>query len=202
MVLLPLGWAKNTLWTGFSNNYLCFSIEGWHTSALVHHFCYIAVVTLLWYWVATSSWAVASNSMATQVTLRKPAGLTEVLWLRAPFQASNQIILWPCWYFLIPLPFPHASNLIQNSWAFAAGENSSMFGFTVVGIFNVVNLEEYSGYRGKNGFAFIVKFLSFPAFLGPWTYTSVVPFFVIPLLGFFSPVSFILWVKFEQYAES
>lgn len=61
-----------------------------------------------------------------------------------------------------------------------------------MGIFNLASLEEYSGYRGIHGFALIVKFLSFPTFLGPWTYTSVVPFFVIPLLGFFSPVSFIL----------
>lgn len=66
-----------------------------------------------------------------------------------------------------------------------------MFGFMVVGILNVVNLEEYSGCRGKHGFAFVVKFLSFLTF-SAWTCTSVVPFFVIPLLAFFSPVSFIL----------
>lgn len=198
MLLLPLGHANSPLSTGFSNMSSAFSMEAWHTfSAALHHFCYIA--TLEWYWVLLHRGS--SRQFHGHTSSFGKATCAVVLWLNSRFAGIKPNYLAATLVLLNPAAFPtQLLTCFKIPDLRAAAVTSFISGFTVVGIFNVVNLEEYSGYRDKCGFVITVKFPSVPPPL-LWTHSSVVPFFVIPLLVF-SPVPFILWVKFEQYAES
>lgn len=117
-----------------------------------------------------------------------------VLWLKSRFAGIKPNYLAATLVLLNPAAFPtQLLTCFKIPDLRAAAVTSFMSGFTVVGIFNVVNLEEYSGYRDKCGFAITVKFPSVPPPL-LWTHSSMVPFFVIPLLVFF-PSAFYLVSK-------
>lgn len=88
MVLLPLGCTKNTLWTGFSNNYFCLYRGGLAYLSSMSPF----LLHLLWlHCCGVECYVILGTSKQFRGHTGNfgKASWAEVLWLRAPFQASN-----------------------------------------------------------------------------------------------------------------